>query len=110
MSIPIVDVIETEDIAADPGAAPTGTTRVYTKSGMLYTEAPDTTVVGPAQFGLVTDIQPTGGSAVAGTSGRVADAAHVHVGSGGGGGSPNLDGGLANSTYGGIAALDAGGA
>lgn len=28
----------------------------------------------------------------------------------GGGGSPNLDGGLATSTYGGIAALDAGGA
>lgn len=29
---------------------------------------------------------------------------------GGGGGSPNLDGGIASSTYGGIAALNAGGA
>ena len=109
MPIPVEVPLDIADLGSAPPAPPSGYGRRYSKNGMPYDLTPDGLEIGPAQFGLTSDLNPVG-TANMGASGRVADAAHVHPSGGPIGSYGNLDGGTPTSNYGGILSIDCGGA
>ena len=109
MPIPVEVPLDITDVPSAPTPPPSGYGRRYSKNGLPYDLTPDGLEIGPSQFGFTSDLNPAG-TANAGASGRVADASHVHPSGGPIGSYGNLDGGTAGSNYGGIAAIDCGGA